>query len=102
MFHVKHKEVPMSTRLTLALSLVSVLLALSLSLVFWPRLPDPMASHWNAAGEVDGYMPRFWGVALMPLVTLAMLGLFLLVPQIDPLRSNIQAFRRSTISSSFS
>ncbi|MBO9367728.1 MAG: SdpI family protein [Chloroflexi bacterium] len=83
----------MSTRLTLVLSLVSVLLALSLSLVFWPRLPDPMASHWNAAGEVDGYMPRFWGVALMPLVTLAMLGLFLLVPQIDPLRSNIQAFR---------
>jgi uncharacterized membrane protein len=83
----------MSTRLTLVLSLVSVLLALSLSLVFWPRLPDPMASHWSAAGEVDGYMPRFWGVALMPLVTLAMLGLFLLVPQIDPLRSNIQAFR---------
>ncbi len=83
----------MSTRLTLGLSLVSVLLTLILSLAFWPRLPDPMASHWNATGQVDGYMPRFWGVILMPLTALGMLGLFLLVPQIDPLRSNIRAFR---------
>ncbi len=83
----------MSTRLTLALSLLLILVALILGAAFWSRLPDPMASHWNARDEVDGYISRFWGVALMPLIALGMLGLFLLIPQIDPLKTNIAAFR---------
>jgi len=38
-------------------------------------------------------MPRFWGVFLMPIVTLGMLGLFLILPNIDPLKANIAQFR---------
>ncbi len=83
----------MSTRPMLLLSLMSIMLVLGVSLVLWPRLPDPIASHWNATGEVNGYMPRVWGVVLMPLLMLGMLGLFLLLPQIDPLRENLQPFR---------
>ncbi len=83
----------MSTRLMLVSSLMSVLLVLGVSLMLWPRLPDPIASHWSATGEVDGYMPRVWGVVLMPLLILGLLGLSLLFPQIDPLREKFQAFR---------
>ena len=54
-----------------------------------------MASHWNANDEVDGYMSKFWGVFLMPLVTLGMLLLFLVIPSIDPLKANIAQFREA-------
>ncbi|MFO3795789.1 MAG: SdpI family protein, partial [Anaerolineales bacterium] len=83
----------MSTRLTLTLSLLLIIGALILGAALWPRLPDPMASHWNAHDQVDGYISRLWGVLLMPLIALAMLGLFWLIPQIDPLKANIATFR---------
>jgi len=54
-----------------------------------------MASHWNANDQVDGYMTKFWGVFLMPLVTLGMFLLFLVVPAIDPLKANIAKFRET-------
>jgi uncharacterized membrane protein len=40
-------------------------------------------------------MPKFWGVFLMPLITLGMLVLFLVIPSIDPLKANIAQFRES-------
>jgi uncharacterized membrane protein len=45
-----------------------------------------MASHWNLNDQVDDYMPKFWGVFMMPLVTLGMFVLFLVIPNIDPLK----------------
>jgi len=62
-------------------------------LLLWNRLPDQMASHWNVNDQVDGYMPRFWGVFMVPLITLGMFVLFLVFPSIDPLRANIAQFR---------
>jgi len=57
-------------------------------------MPDKMASHWNAQGEVDGYMSKFWGVFLMPTVSVGLFLLFLLMPKIDPLKANIEKFRK--------
>ena len=64
-------------------------------LALWNRLPDPMASHWNVNDQVDGYTSRFWGVFLVPLMTLGMLLLFLVIPNIDPLKANIAQFRET-------
>jgi uncharacterized membrane protein len=83
----------MSTRTTLIITLLMILAAILLGLTVVDRLPDRVASHWNANDVVDGTMPRFWGVFLMPLISLAMLGIFLLVPVIDPMRANIAKFR---------
>jgi uncharacterized membrane protein len=52
-----------------------------------------MASHWNINNQVDGYISRFWGAFLMPLISLGLLVLFMLIPQIDPLKANIAQFR---------
>jgi uncharacterized membrane protein len=52
-----------------------------------------MASHWNANDEVDGYMGKFWGVFMLPMITVGLLALFLVIPQIDPLKENIAEFR---------
>lgn len=83
----------MTTKLTSIIVLILIALAVAAGALLWNQLPDPMASHWNANDEVDGYMSKFLGVWMMPLVTLGMLGLFLLVPVIDPLRANIAKFR---------
>jgi uncharacterized membrane protein len=54
-----------------------------------------MASHWNVNDQVNGYMSKFWGVFLLPLITLGMFLLFLVVPAIDPLKANIAQFREA-------
>jgi uncharacterized membrane protein len=72
-----------------------IVLALLAGAALWNQLPDQMASHWNINDEVDGTMPKFWGVFLMPLITLGMLALFLVLPGIDPLKANIAQFRES-------
>jgi uncharacterized membrane protein len=85
----------MTTKTTTIIALVMIALALLAGAVLWNQLPDQMASHWNANDEVDGTMSKFWGVFLIPLVTLGMLALFLVIPNIDPLKANIAQFRES-------
>lgn len=83
----------MSTKTSTIISGVLIAIALAAGLVLYARLPDPMPSHWNATGEIDGYMSKFWGVFLMPILTIALTGFFLIIPQIDPLKANIAKFR---------
>jgi uncharacterized membrane protein len=83
----------MSTKLTTILVLILIAAAVIAGAIFWNQLPEQMASHWNANDEVDGYMTKFWGVWMMPLVTLGMFALFLVIPNIDPLKANIAQFR---------
>jgi len=85
----------MSTKTTILISMILIAIAMIAGAALWNQLPDPMASHWNANDQVDGTMPKFWGVFMMPLVTLGMLALFLIVPNIDPLKANIAQFRNS-------
>jgi uncharacterized membrane protein len=84
----------MSSRNTVILTLILIAAGVLLSLAIYSQLPEQVASHWNAADQVDGTLPRFWGAFLMPLITLVMLGVFLLIPVIDPLKANIARFRR--------
>jgi len=83
----------MSTRTTIFATIFLIAFAVAFSLSVYDRLPEQMASHWNTANQVDGYMSRFWGAFLMPVVAAAMLLLFLVFPQIDPLKANIAQFR---------
>ena len=83
----------MSTRMTLVIVLVLLLVSALAGVLLWNRLPDPMASHWDINDQVNGTMPKFWGVFLTPLISLGMFLLFLLIPAIDPLKANIAKFR---------
>jgi uncharacterized membrane protein len=83
----------MNTRPTTIIVLALILVATIAGLSLWNRLPDQMASHWNVNDQVDGYISKFWGVFLMPLITLGMFLLFLVIPNIDPLKANIAQFR---------
>jgi uncharacterized membrane protein len=83
----------MTTRTTTLIVLILVAAATIAGLVLWNQFPDPMASHWNVNDQVDGYIPKFWGVFMMPLTNLGLFLLFLVIPLIDPLKANIAKFR---------
>jgi len=85
----------MNTRLTTILVLILITGATIAGALLWNQLPDQMASHWDINDQVNGYMSRSWGVFMMPLITLGMFVLFLVVPNIDPLKANISEFRES-------
>ena len=85
----------MNIKTTSIIVLTLIAIALVAGLALWNQLPYQMASHWNSNDQVDGYISRFWGVFLMPLITLGMFVLFLVVPGIDPLKANIAQFREA-------
>jgi uncharacterized membrane protein len=85
----------MSTKAATITAITLVVISVLVAIALYPTMPDPMPSHWNAAGEINGYMSKFWGLFLMPLVTLGMLLLFLAIPRIDPLKANIAQFIES-------
>ncbi|MEM1574072.1 MAG: DUF1648 domain-containing protein [Candidatus Methanomethylicaceae archaeon] len=74
-----------------------VLIFISIFFIFgiisYPYLPDKIASHWNAKGEVDGYLPKL-SIFLLPLIYSGISSLFLIIPRIDPLGVNIEKFRK--------
>ena len=65
-----------------------------LAAAFYPSMPERMASHWNVQGEADGTISRFWGIFLSPFFSIVMTVVLLVVPKIDPLKDNIQKFKR--------
>ncbi len=71
-----------------------ILLSFAIGVYFYPQLPEQMASHWNDQGEVDGYMSKFWGAFLLPFILLGVFLFLAIIPRIDPLKSNIEKFRK--------
>ena len=61
-----------------------IALAFAISVILYKRLPDPMPTHWNVQGQVDGYSPRPVGAFLMPLIMIAIAVLIPVLPKIDP------------------
>jgi uncharacterized membrane protein len=73
--------------------LAVIIFSFVLSMLLYPHMPDQMPMHWNTAGEVDSYMPKFWGLFLLPLISVGILLLFIAIPRVDPLKRNIEKFR---------
>jgi uncharacterized membrane protein len=78
-------------RFAIAAGLVAV--SGAASVLAAPDVPQQMATHWNAAGEPDDTMAKSVGLALLPAVTALLLGMFAVLPRVDPLGENIAAFR---------
>ena len=74
--------------------LVIILVSFIVGIYFYPQMPEKMVSHWNAQGQVNGYMSKFWGLFFMPFVLVGLALLFAVIPRIDPLKANIEKCRR--------
>ena len=80
-----------STKTMLLVSSAVVLAMFAISAYVWTRIPagEPVCTHWNASGACDDYGSKFVGILLLPIVTLGMVGLFALIPRIEPRAANM-------------
>jgi uncharacterized membrane protein len=84
----------MSVRKSEILIVGIALFSFVIGVYYYPQMSEKVASHWDAKGRVDGYLSRFWGVFLIPITLVPLALLFIAIPRIDPLRENIEKFRR--------
>lgn len=64
--------------------LLILLAAISLSLWSYNLLPDQVITHWNFAGEADGWGSRQFHAILFPSMLAAIYLMFNFLPKIDP------------------
>ena len=72
--------------------LVLVITTIVASAILLPRLPNPMPVHWNWRGIADGWAPNAVGAWLLPIMMLLLIGVFYLLPRLDPMRANYERF----------
>lgn len=75
------------------LEIIIILIAIAVSLYVYPQLPEKIASHWDASGNVNGYMNKLYGLSIVPALMILFFLIFLAILKIDPLRKNIESFR---------
>lgn len=73
------------TTKTANLVCATVILALAAYVAYvFSGLPDPMPTHWDIAGEANGYMSRNAGAATLVLIPIFSVLLFKIIPIISP------------------
>jgi len=75
------------------LPLLIVLAAVITSAAVYPHLPARVPTHWNGAGEPNGYSGRFWGAWLIPFFLVGMWAIMWILPAIDPRGANYAKFQ---------
>ena len=73
---------------TLIITSVVILLPILAGLILWNQLPDPMPTHWNAAGDVDGWSSKPFAIFGLPAILLAAQWLCVLGTAADPKKNN--------------
>ncbi|MFH1210686.1 MAG: SdpI family protein [archaeon] len=74
--------------------IILILISFLIGIYLYPQMPDTIASHWNAKGEADGYMGKFWALFIIPIIATVILPLLIFIPRLDPLKGNIAKFRK--------
>ena len=72
----------------LIITSVIILLPVLAGIVLWNQLPEQMPTHWNAAGEVDGWSSKAFAVFGLPGIMLAAQWLCCLGTAADPKKAN--------------
>jgi len=86
-------ELVMNEQAADILSIVFIGCVIILALVLYPDLPERVPTHWNAAGEIDGYMNKPWGVIVLPLAAVFTFVLMKVIPRVSPRVKDERRFR---------
>jgi len=63
-----------------------------LSVWAWDKLPPgPIATHFNLAGQADGFSDPWVGLTILPVLTLLVVAMLAFTPQIEPRRTHLEA-----------
>ena len=71
----------------LIITSIVILLPILAGLILWNQLPEQIPTHWNAAGEIDGWSSKPFAVFGLPAILLAAQWLCILGTAADPKRS---------------
>ena len=78
-------------RKTLIITTIIILLPVLAGLILWGKLPEQFPIHFNAAGEVDGWSSKAFGVFGLPLILVAFQWLCALGSlKMDPKAHNLE------------
>ena len=72
----------------LVITSLMILLPILAGLILWNQLPEKIPTHWNMAGEVDGWGSKPFAVFGLPLILLAGQWLCVLGTVADPKKAN--------------
>ena len=73
---------------TLILTTLVLLIPVLVGLLLWDRLPDPMPTHWNIDGEVDGWSSKPFTVFGLPALMIALQWVCIFASTADPKYNN--------------
>ena len=82
----------MNTRIANLISLAGIVALVAYAAWMYPGLPDPMPTHWNAAGEVDGWSSKGVGAAIITAIPVFLFVLFKLIPVMSPRGFRTESF----------
>lgn len=82
----------MTIKNSLLLCALICVAALGYSLIIAPSLPDIVATHWNAQGQIDGRGPKGTMLYLMPGIMVLNLVLLVALPKLSPRKFEIDGF----------
>ena len=72
----------------LIITSIVILLPIAAGLILWNQLPEQIPTHWNVAGEVDGWSSKSFAIFGLPCILLAAQWLCMLGTLSDPKREN--------------
>ncbi|MBR6633689.1 MAG: SdpI family protein [Clostridia bacterium] len=72
----------------LIITSVVILLPILAGIVLWDKLPQRIPTHWNAAGEIDGWSGKPFAVIGIPFMMLAFQWMCVLATSTDPKKHN--------------
>jgi uncharacterized membrane protein len=78
----------------LVAALIIIILSFLIGIASYSYLPNTLASHWGANGNVNGYTPKFWALFLIPFISVGLFILFYFIPKLDPLKKNYEKFAK--------
>ena len=73
---------------TLIITTLILLIPMLVGLLLWNQLPDPMPSHWNIDGEVDGWSSKAFTVFGLPALMIALQWVCIFAAKADPKHAN--------------
>jgi uncharacterized membrane protein len=86
----------MSLRTPLIVSFILIAAMVAISAWSWVAVPAhaQIVVHWGLDGRPNGFMPKTAGILMLPAVAIALTGLFVLIPRIEPRRANLLSSRK--------
>jgi uncharacterized membrane protein len=82
----------MSPRRANLLNVTFVAAAFAATGAVYSRLPARVPSHWDLAGQVNGWLPKPWGPLLMPLTMAGIYLLFAVIRRVSPKGTRVEPF----------